>query len=103
MRTIRFLKAVAPYNPGEIAGFDDRIAVRHVDSGAAEYFVAEAGEAAGPVVIPDGWRDLKPEEIIALARTLGAPKSAKTVVAATAFIEAEVSTRSAAAAAVPAV
>jgi len=52
MRAVRFVAGNPPYNSGEIAGFDDAVAQRLVESGAA-IFVESAPpvvESAPPVV-----------------------------------------------------
>lgn len=46
-----------------------------------------------PVAIPEDWRDQRPEQIINLARKLGAPVKGTNTERATAFIEAQIKLR----------
>ncbi|MEM4167755.1 MAG: hypothetical protein QXW98_04870 [Candidatus Caldarchaeum sp.] len=38
MKTVRFKERVPPYQPGDVAGFDDDVATRLVTQGFAEWF-----------------------------------------------------------------
>lgn len=38
MRTVRFRERVPPYQPGEVAGFEDEVAERLVGDGLAEWY-----------------------------------------------------------------
>lgn len=49
--------------------------------------------ADDPVAIPDDWRDQRPEQIINLARKLGAPVKGTNTARAIAFVEAQIALR----------
>lgn len=93
----------------EIKAYYDeaRAAGRNLPSTPAEWRAAQAAAAAlaaksappppppsdDPVVIPDDWRDQRPEQIINLARKLGAPVKGTNTARATQFIEAQIKMR----------
>ena len=44
MKIIQFSKNSSPYNAGDIAGFEDVVADRHLDNGVANLYVAPGDE-----------------------------------------------------------
>lgn len=83
-----------------------REAGRNLQKSPADWRAAQAKAAAlaaaaapppppsnDPVVIPDDWRDQRPEQIINLARKLGAPVKGTNTGRAVAFVEAQIALR----------
>ena len=66
MRAVIFLKSAAPYNAGEIAGFDDAKVAQLVKSGVAEIYKQDKPKAKEDVIASS------PE-----ARSAAKPKASK--------------------------
>lgn len=87
----------------EIKAYYDeaREAGRSLPKAPADWRAAQAKAAAAvaqqpadePVAIPDDWRDQRPEQIINLARKLGAPVKGTNTERAVKFIEAQIALR----------
>lgn len=75
--------------PGQSFTCEQDVAARLVATGAAELLpeaVAPVDLPSTEVAIPEGWRDLKADELVALAARLGAPKGVDTKGEATAYV-----------------
>lgn len=61
MRVVRFVKGNAPYNAGEVAGFDEDIAARLIEAGVAVPYEEDAPDQvqAAAVEGPPAHRAMK--------------------------------------------